>query len=74
MRGCFVSGCSREGLVALLDPALTGGNVSMDQVSRVVAVASTCVQPEVTHRPFMGEVVRALMLVRGEGDQVEQAR
>ena len=46
----------------------------MDQLSRVAAVASTCVQPEVSHRPFMGEVVRALMLVRGEGYQVEQAR
>ena len=48
--------------------------MSMDQVARVAAVASTCVQPEVSHRPFMGEVVRALMLVRGEGYQVEQTR
>ncbi|KAM0041213.1 putative non-specific serine/threonine protein kinase [Helianthus debilis subsp. tardiflorus] len=31
-----------------------------------------CVQPEVSHRPFMGEVVQALKLVCNEFDEIRQ--
>ncbi|KAF8036346.1 hypothetical protein BT93_C2154 [Corymbia citriodora subsp. variegata] len=56
---------SREGLEAILDPCL-GPNVPFDSVAKVAAIASMCVQPEVSHRPFMGEVVQALKLVCNE--------
>eukprot|EP00250_Pteridium_aquilinum_P019360 c24399_g1_i1 orf=731-3622(-) len=53
---------STEGLELLVDPAL-GSNFPFDSLIRVAAIASTCVHPEVSHRPFMGEVVQALKLV-----------
>ncbi|XP_048133261.1 receptor-like serine/threonine-protein kinase ALE2 isoform X2 [Rhodamnia argentea] len=56
---------SREGLEAILDPCL-GPTVPFDSVAKVAAIASMCVQPEVSHRPFMGEVVQALKLVCNE--------
>ncbi|XP_056166642.1 receptor-like serine/threonine-protein kinase ALE2 isoform X2 [Syzygium oleosum] len=56
---------SREGLEAILDLSL-GPNVPFDSVAKVAAIASMCVQPEVSHRPFMGEVVQALKLVCNE--------
>lgn len=56
---------SREGLEAILDRCL-GPNVPFDSVAKVAAIASMCVQPEVSHRPFMGEVVQALKLVCNE--------
>ncbi|KAL3747282.1 hypothetical protein ACJRO7_016117 [Eucalyptus globulus] len=56
---------SREGLEAMLDQSL-GPNVPFDSVAKVAAIASMCVQPEVSHRPFMGEVVQALKLVCNE--------
>jgi len=37
-------------------------------MARVAAIASMCVQPEVSHRPFMGEVVQALKLVYNDSD------
>ncbi|XP_010262116.1 PREDICTED: receptor-like serine/threonine-protein kinase ALE2 isoform X2 [Nelumbo nucifera] len=56
---------SKEGLEAIVDPAL-GSNIPFDSVAKVAAIASMCVQPEVSHRPFMGEVVQALKLVCNE--------
>ncbi|KAA8540289.1 hypothetical protein F0562_024148 [Nyssa sinensis] len=38
-------------------------------LSQPPAIASMCVQPEVSHRPFMGEVVQALKLVCNEFDE-----
>ncbi|XP_072999893.1 receptor-like serine/threonine-protein kinase ALE2 isoform X2 [Typha latifolia] len=56
---------SIDGLEEIIDPAL-GANISFDNVAKVAAIASMCVQPEVSHRPFMGEVVQALKLVCSE--------
>ncbi|KAK4267312.1 hypothetical protein QN277_024109 [Acacia crassicarpa] len=53
---------SKEGLQTIIDPVLES-NVSFEAVVKVAAIASTCVQPEVSQRPFMGEVVQALKLV-----------
>ncbi|GJT51514.1 receptor-like serine/threonine-protein kinase ALE2 [Tanacetum coccineum] len=36
---------------------------------KVAAIASVCVQPEVSHRPFMGKVVQALKLVCNECEE-----
>eukprot|EP01018_Ginkgo_biloba_P016313 Gb_15406 [translate_table: standard] len=58
---------SKEGLETLMDPAL-GGNLPFDNMAKVAAIASMCVQPEVSHRPFMGEVVQALKLVYNDSD------
>ncbi|WJX24178.1 hypothetical protein P8452_13317 [Trifolium repens] len=63
---------SREGLEALIDPSL-GTNVPFDSVAKVAAIASMCVQPEVSDRPFMGEVVQALKLVCNECDEAKEA-
>ncbi|XP_026422832.1 proline-rich protein 36-like isoform X2 [Papaver somniferum] len=59
---------SKEGLEMIIDPSL-GSNAPFDSVGKVAAIASMCVQPEVTHRPFMGEVVQALKLVCNECDE-----
>ena len=53
---------SKEALQTIIDPVLES-NVSFEAVVKVAAIASTCVQPEVSQRPFMGEVVQALKLV-----------
>ncbi|KAI5063766.1 hypothetical protein GOP47_0022313 [Adiantum capillus-veneris] len=58
---------SREGLEVLVDPALRS-NYPLDNLAKVAAIASMCVQPEVSHRPFMGEVVQALKLVYNDSD------
>lgn len=58
---------TKEGLEMLVDPALNG-SFSFDNMARVAAIASMCVQPEVSHRPFMGEVVQALKLVYNDSD------
>ena len=58
----------KEGLETIIDPAIKS-NVSFNSVAKVAAIASMCVQPEVTHRPFMGEVVQALKLVCNEFDE-----
>ncbi|XP_043704524.1 receptor-like serine/threonine-protein kinase ALE2 isoform X8 [Telopea speciosissima] len=62
---------SKEGLEMIIDPAL-GPSVSFDSVAKVAAIASMCVQPEVSHRPFMGEVVQALKLVCNECDGTKE--
>nr|DAD48993.1 TPA_asm: hypothetical protein HUJ06_018930 [Nelumbo nucifera] len=61
---------SKVGLEAIIDPAL-GSNLPFDSVAKVAAIASMCVQPEVSHRPFMGEVVQALKLVCNECDETK---
>ncbi|KAK3160612.1 hypothetical protein QOZ80_1BG0061890 [Eleusine coracana subsp. coracana] len=50
-----------------VDPLL-GPSVPLDSVAKAAAIAQMCVQPEVAHRPSMGEVVQALKLVCSEGD------
>ncbi|MQM16984.1 hypothetical protein Taro_049948 [Colocasia esculenta] len=59
---------SNEDLESFIDPTL-GSDFPFDSVVRVAAIASMCVQPEVSHRPFMGEVVQALKLVCHESDE-----
>lgn len=56
---------NKEGLESIIDPSL-GPNVPFESVAKVAAIASMCVQPEVSHRPFMGDVVQALKLVCNE--------
>lgn len=58
---------SREGLQQLVDPSLAG-TYDFDDMAKVAAIASMCVHPEVTHRPFMGEVVQALKLIYNDTD------
>lgn len=62
---------SKEGLETIIDASL-GSDVPFDSVAKVAAIASMCVQPEVSHRPFMGEVVQALKLVCNECDEAKQ--
>ncbi|KAJ4950562.1 hypothetical protein NE237_027394 [Protea cynaroides] len=62
---------SKEGLQRIIDPAL-GSTVPFDSVAKVAAIASMCVQPEVSHRPFMGEVVQALKLVSNDCDETKE--
>lgn len=59
---------SREGLKQLVDPSMAG-KYDFDDVAKVAAIASMCVHPEVTHRPFMGEVVQALKLIYNDTDE-----
>lgn len=62
---------SKEGLEAVIDPSL-GAGVPFDSVAKVAAIASMCVQPEVSNRPFMGEVVQALKLVCSECEEAKE--
>lgn len=59
---------NREGLEQLVDPSLAG-TYDFDDMAKVAAIASMCVHPEVTHRPFMGEVVQALKLIYNDTDE-----
>ncbi|XP_047176643.1 receptor-like serine/threonine-protein kinase ALE2 [Vigna umbellata] len=59
---------SKEGLQKLIDPIMKD-SVSIDTIVKVAAIASMCVQSEVTQRPFMGEVVQALTLVCSEFEE-----
>ncbi|KAJ8616848.1 hypothetical protein MRB53_036220 [Persea americana] len=59
---------SREGLEKLVDPCL-GGNYNFDNMAKVAAIASMCVNLEVTQRPFMGVVVQALKLVYNDMEE-----
>jgi serine/threonine protein kinase len=61
---------SKEGLETIVYQSL-GSDVPFDSVAKVAAIASMCVQPEVSHRPFMGEVVQALKLVCNECDEAK---
>ncbi|KAE8687552.1 Receptor-like serine/threonine-protein kinase ALE2 [Hibiscus syriacus] len=62
---------TKEGLQTIIDPSL-GSDVPLESVAKVAAIASMCVQPEVSHRPFMGEVVQALKLVCNECDEARE--
>lgn len=62
---------SKEGLESIIDPSL-GKNFPFDSAAKVAAIASMCVQPEVSHRPFMGEVVQALKLVCNECEDAKE--
>ncbi|CAL1361561.1 unnamed protein product [Linum trigynum] len=59
---------TREGLEQLVDPSLAG-SYDFDDMAKVAAIASMCVHPEVTNRPFMGEVVQALKLIYNDTDE-----
>ncbi|KAK8532475.1 hypothetical protein V6N12_053915 [Hibiscus sabdariffa] len=59
---------SREGVQQLVDPSLAG-TYDFDDMAKVAAIASMCVHPEVTQRPFMGEVVQALKLIYNDTDE-----
>ncbi|KAL8137135.1 hypothetical protein V2J09_003136 [Rumex salicifolius] len=58
---------SREGLEKLVDPSLAG-IYNFEDMAKVASIASMCVHPEVSHRPFMGEVVQALKLIYNDLD------
>ncbi|KAH1100763.1 hypothetical protein GLYMA_13G104300v4 [Glycine max] len=62
---------SKEGCEAMIDQSL-GTDVPFDSVAKVAAIASMCVQPEVSNRPFMSEVVQALKLVCSECDEAKE--
>ncbi|KAJ1420307.1 Serine-threonine/tyrosine-protein kinase, catalytic domain [Sesbania bispinosa] len=64
---------SKEGLQMIIDPVVKA-NISVDTVLKVAAIASMCVQPEVSQRPFMGEVVQALKLVCSEFEETNYTR
>ncbi|KAK7284187.1 hypothetical protein RJT34_18928 [Clitoria ternatea] len=59
---------TREGLEQLVDPSFAG-SYNFDDMAKVAAIASMCVHPEVTQRPFMGEVVQALKLIYNDTDE-----
>ncbi|KAG9132642.1 hypothetical protein Leryth_016687 [Lithospermum erythrorhizon] len=62
---------SKEGLELIVDQSL-GPNFPVDSITKVAAIASMCVQPEVSNRPFMGEVVQALKLVYNECEETKE--
>ncbi|XP_074268195.1 receptor-like serine/threonine-protein kinase ALE2 isoform X2 [Silene latifolia] len=64
---------SNEGLEMIMDPNLNP-IPSFDSFTKVAAIASMCVQPEVSRRPFMGEVVQALKLVFSELNDANDGR
>lgn len=41
-------------------------------LAKVASIALMCVQPEASHRPFMGEVVQSLKLVCNECDETKE--
>ncbi|GJX18313.1 hypothetical protein Tco_0219145, partial [Tanacetum coccineum] len=51
---------------------VTRGLELLDSIRTSLAIASMCVQPEVSHRPFIGEVVQALKLVCNEFDEIRE--
>ncbi|KAL8466185.1 hypothetical protein ACS0TY_035337 [Phlomoides rotata] len=70
---------TREGLETIIDPKVGDptdpslkSNEPLDNLAKVAAIASMCVQPEVSHRPFMGEVVQALKLVCNEFEETRE--
>ncbi|KAI3777895.1 hypothetical protein L1987_47698 [Smallanthus sonchifolius] len=63
---------NKETLESIIDPNIRNSNIPFDSILKVAAIASMCVQPEVSHRPFMGEVVQALKLVSNEFDDIRE--
>lgn len=64
---------SKEGLEIIIDKSLDCEDVPFESIAKVAAIASMCVQPEVSHRPFMGEVVQALKLVSNQCEEAREA-
>ncbi|XP_078441957.1 protein kinase superfamily protein isoform X2 [Wolffia australiana] len=62
---------SREGVERLVDPSLDRAEFDFADAAKVAAIASMCVHPEVTQRPFMGEVVQALKLIHRDESEAE---
>ncbi|XP_058756140.1 receptor-like serine/threonine-protein kinase ALE2 [Vicia villosa] len=62
---------SKEGLEAIIDPSI-GLDAPSGSVAKVAAIASMCVQPEASNRPFMSEVVQALKLVCNECEEAKE--
>lgn len=62
---------SNEGHETIMDPTLKP-TAPYESFSKVAAIASMCVQPEVSRRPLMGEVVQALKLVCTEFDVAKE--
>ncbi|KAK8618745.1 hypothetical protein V6N13_132726 [Hibiscus sabdariffa] len=60
---------TKEGLETVIDPSIKS-DISFDSISKVAAIASMCVQPEASHRPFMTEIVQALRLKCNEFDEI----
>lgn len=64
---------SKESLETIVDRSIDSNDgTSLDSLAKVAAIASMCVQPEASHRPFMGEVVQALKLVSSQFDETKQ--
>ncbi|XP_039041116.1 receptor-like serine/threonine-protein kinase ALE2 [Hibiscus syriacus] len=59
---------AKEGLETVIDPSIKS-DISFDSISKVATIASMCVQPEASNRPFMGEIVQALRLICNEFDE-----
>lgn len=59
---------AQEGLPLLIDPMLVP-DAPFDSMAKVAAVASMCVQTDVSNRPSMGQVVQALNLVFSECEE-----
>ncbi|XP_057735691.1 receptor-like serine/threonine-protein kinase ALE2 [Arachis stenosperma] len=64
---------NKEGLEMIIDPVVKP-SIPADTMLKVTAIASMCVQPEVSQRPFMGEVVQALKLVCNEFEETSDVR
>ncbi|KAI3766454.1 hypothetical protein L2E82_16512 [Cichorium intybus] len=63
---------NKDALESIIDHDIINSNIPFDSILKVAAIASMCVQPEVSHRPFMGEVVQALKLVCNEFDEIRE--
>ncbi|VFQ92716.1 unnamed protein product [Cuscuta campestris] len=61
-----------EGLQILVDPTIKSSDIPFDGVIKFAAIAAMCVQPEASHRPFMGEVVQALKFICNEFDETRK--
>ncbi|CAM6127254.1 unnamed protein product [Calypogeia fissa] len=61
---------NREALPLWIDPSL-GNNYPPEDVAKMAGVAYRCVHPEVSQRPFMGEVVQALKLIYRESGLID---
>ncbi|KAJ0074995.1 hypothetical protein Patl1_33517 [Pistacia atlantica] len=64
--------CTEDHTRCLVYELVHNGSVESHLHAKVAAIASMCVQPEVSHRPFMGEVVQALKLVCSEYDETKE--
>ncbi|CAH9145619.1 unnamed protein product [Cuscuta epithymum] len=58
-----------EGLQILIDPSIKSSDIPFEGMIKFAAIAAMCVQPDSSHRPFMGEVVQALKFIHNELDE-----